>query len=309
MTMLPEGPDANAPAPAGAAARQRMVAIGLMSAALFLFSLLDASAKHLGETYHPAQVAWARFAGHAVLAVVMVNPWSVPGGYRTNWPMLQLVRSVLLACTTLLNFWALQTLRLDQTITIFFTTPLLIAIIAGPMLGEWVGPRRLAAIFVGLVGVMVVTRPGIAEWQPAYLISISSAFLYALYSLLTRMVGSTDSSWTSFLYVPMIGTLAVMPALPGVWITPQTAFDLGLMCVLGVLGGVGHLLLIIAHRRAPAAALAPFIYLQLVWMASLGWLVFGDRPDIWTVAGAAIVVGSGLYVFLRERKVKSATDL
>jgi drug/metabolite transporter (DMT)-like permease len=292
-----------------AARRTRLIAIGLMCGGLLCFAFLDAVAKYLGRTYDPVQIAWIRYASHLVIAIVIVNPMTMPGAWRSNRPVLQFFRSVLLAGTTTLNFMALQTLRMDETMSIVFVTPLLVAIFAGPLLGEWVGPRRLAAIMVGFAGVLLVTRPGIGEWQDAYLYAMANSVCYAFYNILTRMVGGRDSVWTSFFYLPMFGMALLAPMLPAVWVWPHTTFDITFLIMTGALGGFGHLMLIIAHARAPAGILAPFMFTQIVWMIALGWFVFGDTPDLWTLSGATIVISSGLYLFARERTVKSASDL
>jgi drug/metabolite transporter (DMT)-like permease len=291
------------------ARRSRMIAVGLMCTAILFFALLDATGKYLGKSYDPLQIAWSRYAFHIVIALMLVNPVTKPGAWRSRRPFLQVVRSILLMSTTILNFWALQTLRLDQTTTVLFATPFLVAIIAGPILGEWVGPRRLAAIMVGFVGVLIAMRPGVGTWDPGYLLMIVNIICYALYNVLTRMVSAHDSASTSFFYVPMFGALVLLPILPTVWTWPDNWLDWTLLAGTGALGGLGHFMLIAAHGRAPAGVLAPFMYTQIVWMISLGWIVFGDRPDIWTLSGAAVVICSGLYLFARERKVKGSADL
>lgn len=299
-------PDSSPSAPEDGARRSRHIAIGLMCMAVFLFALLDVVAKHLVTGYDPIQIAWSRYVFHVLIALVLTNPFVMPGVWRTRRPLLQFFRSVLLALTTILNFWALETLRLDETVSIMFATPFLVAILAGPLLGEWVGPRRMIAIMVGFSGVLLVTQPGVGEWKPAYLLSFGNAVFYSIYNVLTRMVGAHDNAWTSFFYVPMFGGLLLAPALPAVWVWPDNAFDWGLLASTGALGGFGHLMLIIAHVRAPAGVLAPFMYTQIIWMITLGWVVFQDRPDIWTLSGAGIVIASGLYLFARERTVKAA---
>jgi len=282
-------------------ARTRLIAIGLMCAAVICFALLDTSAKWLGTGMSPLQVVFARYAGSMMLVLLLFNPWSRPGVLRTRRPWLQWGRSLLLLGSTALNFIALQYLQLAETISIMFATPLLVALVSGPLLGEWPGPRRLAAIGVGFLGVLVVTRPGFGGMHPAAFLSVVACVCYAFYSLATRMLAGQDSSETTLVYSGAVGTLAMLPLLPWVWTTPQTPLPWLIMLVVGALGGFGHWLLILAHRMAPATVLAPFIYSQLVWMVALGWLVFGQLPDRWTFIGGAIVVASGLYLLYRER--------
>lgn len=292
---------ADTPETSDSGARTRLIAIGLMCAAVLCFSLLDASAKWLTSEMHTMQVVFARYAGSMILVLLVFNPWSRPGVLRSKRPWLQWGRSLLLLGSTLLNFIALRYLQLAETISIMFATPLLVALISGPLLGEWPGPRRLAAIGVGFIGVLVVTRPGFGGMHPAALLVVAACFCYTLYSLATRVLSAHDSSETTLIYSGAAGTLAVLPMLPWFWTTPQTPGPWLLMAFMGLMGGLGHGLLIMAHRLAPATVLAPFIYSQLVWMIALGWLVFDQLPDRWTFVGGSIVVASGLYLLYRER--------
>jgi drug/metabolite transporter (DMT)-like permease len=281
--------------------RRRLVGIALMCGALICFSGLDASAKWLNRSLDPIVTVWARYAASVVLVTLFVNPWLTPGVTRTVRPWLQAGRSVLLLLSTALNFVALQHLQLSETISIAFATPLLVALLAGPILGEWVGPRRLAAIAVGFVGVIIVARPGLGGLHPAALLSVGSAVCYALYAIGTRMLVGFDSSATTLFYSGLAGVILVTPIVPFVWSTPPSALAWVLLVAVGAFGALGHWLLILAHARAPAPVLSPFIYTQLVWMIALGYLVFGDVPDRWTLVGAAVVIASGLYLLYRER--------
>jgi drug/metabolite transporter (DMT)-like permease len=281
--------------------RRRFVAIALMCGAVLSFACLDATAKWLNHTLDPLLTVWVRYIGSVVFVSLFVNPWTTPGVVRTRRPWLQAGRSILLLGSTALNFIALQYLQLTETISIMFAVPLLVALLAGPLLGEWAGPRRLAAIAVGFVGVIVVTRPGFGGLHPAALLCLASAVCYALYSIATRLLAGSDSSATTMFYSGLAGVVLVTPILPLVWSAPDSALVWTMMILVGAYGAIGHWLLILAHARAPAPVLAPFIYTQLVWMIALGFLVFGDLPDRWTLTGSAIVVASGLYLLHRER--------
>lgn len=281
--------------------RSRLIAIGLICSAVAFFALLDSSAKWLSGYMDPVQVVFARYAGSMVLVLMLINPWSHPGVLRTRRPWLQGMRSLLLLGSTVLNFFALKYLQLAETVSISFAGPLLVALVAGPLLGEWPGPRRLAAIGVGFLGVLVITRPGFGGMHPAALLSVLGCFCYTFYALSTRQLAAYDRPETTMVYSGVAGTLAVLPIIPFFWTTPQTPFIWLLMLGTGVFGGFGHWLLILAHRLAPATVLAPFIYSQIIWMILLGWLVFGQLPDVWTFVGAGIVIASGLYLLYRER--------
>ena len=284
--------------------RQRLVGIALMSGAVALFACLDAMAKYLGGHMDPVQVTGIRYLSAFVLALIFSNPLTRPGLLKTTRPGLQIVRGLLMLLTTLFNFFAFRYLQLDEALAILFSTPFLVAIMAGPILGEWVGWRRWTAIAVGFFGVLVVIRPGLGGIQWAALLSVASAIFYAGYAIATRMIMRHDSSETTLLYANVVGVVIMLPILPFVWTAPPSAFDMMLLLAVGAFGSAGHFLLILAHDRAPASVLSPFMYTQLLWAVTFGYLVFSNVPSQWTLAGAAIVVGSGLYLLYREQKVR-----
>jgi drug/metabolite transporter (DMT)-like permease len=281
--------------------RRRLAGIALMCGALMCFAALDASAKWAGRTVDPLVTTWARYTFSVVLVSLVLNPITTPGLTRTRRPWLQIGRSLLLLVSTAFNFLALQHLQLTQTLSIQFAAPLIIALMAGPLLGERIGPRRLAAVIVGFAGVLVITRPGSGGVHPAALFSVAGSVCYALYNISTRFLAGQDSSATTLFYSGLAGIVVMTPILPFVWSTPPDALTWILLAATGVFGAVGHWLLILAHARAPAGVLAPFIYTQLLWTLSAGYLIFGDVPDHWTLVGAAIVIASGLYLLYRER--------
>jgi len=268
-----------------------------------VFACLDATAKYLGTRMPTLQVVGVRCVTAFLIAALISNPFTRPGLLKTQRPGLQLIRASMLLGSTVFNFMAFRYLQLDEALAILFSTPFLVAILAGPILGEWVGWRRWTAIMVGFVGVLVVVRPGMGGLQWAALLSLGSAFCYAGYSITTRMLSTTDSSQTTLFYANLFGFVVMVPVLPFVWVTPPSWIDWVLMVAVGVFGAGGHFLLILAHRNAPASVLSPFIYTQIVWATTLGYLVFANVPSQWTIAGAGIVIASGLYLLNRERKV------
>jgi drug/metabolite transporter (DMT)-like permease len=286
--------------------RLRLTGIGLMCGTVLVFACLDATAKYLGTQMPTLQVVGVRCVTAFLVALCFSNPFNRPGLLRTGRPFLQFWRGLMLLGSTMFNFMAFRFLQLDEAMAILFSTPFLIAIFAGPMLGEWVGWRRWTAILVGFSGVLLVVRPGMGGFQWAALLSFGSAVCYAFYNILTRMLSRTDSSETTLFYANLFCCVVMAPVLPFVWTTPPNWLDVALMPALGVLGAGGHFLLILAHRRAPASVLSPFIYTQIVWASTLGYLVFGNVPSHWTLAGALIVIASGLYLLNRERKVHGA---
>ncbi len=285
----------------------RLTGIALMCGAVACFAMLDTTAKYLNLYMSTLQVVWARYTGAFLFPFIVSNPWTRPGLTRTTRPLLQVGRSVLLLGSTLCNFAALRYLQLDEAIALVFSTPFFVAALSGPLLGERVRWRRWTAIAVGFVGVLVVARPGPGSFQPAALLSLSAALFYALYSITTRILARTDSNETTLFYSNIVGALALLPVVPFVWTTPSEPLVIALMVATGAMGSFGHYLLIAAHRLAPAAVLSPFIYTEIVLVIALGFLVFGDVPNRWTLTGAAIVVASGLYILHRERQVRRKT--
>jgi drug/metabolite transporter (DMT)-like permease len=281
--------------------RQRLTGIALMCGAVACFGMLDATAKYLNLHMNTLEVVWARYAGALLFPFIVSNPWTRPGLLRTTRAGLQIFRSVLLLASTVANFTAVKYLQLDQAIAIGFSTSFFVAALSGPILGEWVRWRRWTAIGVGFIGVLVVTRPGMGGIHPAALLSLLAACCYATYSIITRILARTDSNETTLFYSNVVGALAMTPVVAFVWTTPTEPLIIALMVAAGVLGSFGHYLLIAGHRLAPAALLSPFIYTELVWVIILGFLVFGDVPNRWTLAGSGIVVASGLYILHRER--------
>jgi len=226
---------------------------------------------------------------------------------RTRSPKLQIARSVLLVASSALNFLALRWLQLDEALSIIFTFPFIVAIASGPLLGEWIGWRRWCAIGFGFGGVLLITRPGFGGMHPAALLSLAATICYGFYAVITRIVSRVDSNQTSLFYANCIGALVMLPVIPFVWQAPSNWAIALLMIATGVLGSLGHFFLIAGHRLAPASVLSPFVYTQLIWVVILGYLVFDHVPTGWTMAGAAMVIASGLYLLHRERRVGKAT--
>ncbi len=279
----------------------RLAGIALYCCALLCFSGTDTSAKWLSRSLPVLEIVWARYFISAAFVFVVANPWTDPGIFRTKRPGLQAFRSALLLGSTAGSFLALRSLQLAESTSIGFSQPLLIALFAGPLLGEWVGPRRLAAICVGFLGVLVVTRPGHGALQPAVLYALAGVTCNSFYYIVTRKLAAIDPPRTTMVYTGLAGIVALTPMLPWIWVAPATPGHWGLMLTMGFFGAVSQWLIILAHHRAPAAVLAPFSYIQIIWTTALGFLIFGDIPALSTFVGGAIVIGSGLYLWYRER--------
>ncbi len=281
--------------------RQRLTGIAFMCAALACFSVLDTMAKWLNAHMDTLEVVWARYVGALAFALLIANPVKRPQIMVTGRPVLQVGRSALLLISTLFNFSAFRYLQLDQALSIVFSTPFLVAALAGPILGEWIGWRRWIAICVGFTGVLVVTQPTNPSMHYAVLLSFGAALSLAFYAIATRMLARADSNETTLFYSNMVGAAVMTLIVPFVWSTPTDPLVIFLMVICGAFGTYGHYFLIIAHRYTPASVLSPFIYTQIVWVTILGYLVFSDIPGPATLIGAGIVIVSGLYLIHRER--------
>jgi drug/metabolite transporter (DMT)-like permease len=290
----------NKPMPANA----RLKGIALMCCACLCFTGIDTSAKYLNHYMDTLQVVWARYLGAFLIGFLFINPFFTPGLLQTRRPWLQLGRSILLLLSTILNIFALRYLQLDETMSILFATPLLVALLSIPLLGESIGPRRWAAIIIGFMGILIITRPGFGHMHPAALLTVIGTICYAIYSISTRVLSTSDSSGTTLFYSSLFGAVVMSLVLPFVWTWPGGPLQIAVLILMGACGALGHYFLILAHRLAPASILAPFIYTQMVWVLISSYLVFNDVPNHWTLIGASIVIASGLYLLYRERQVR-----
>jgi drug/metabolite transporter (DMT)-like permease len=246
------------------------------------------------------QVVWMRFLGQLAAMLALLGLVAVPDLVRTRRLGLQVVRSFILLGSTAFNFLALRHLRLDQTTTIGFLAPLATAILAGPLLGEWISWRRGIAILIGFVGALIAIRPGFATVHPAVLWAFGTMLCMAFFGIVTRYLAAFDRSEVTLFYSLLAGTLLVAPFALADWVWPADGLAWLLLISMGLYGGLGHYAFIVAHRYAPASALAPFLYVSLLTHSTAGFLVFGQTPDRWTLAGAAVVIATGLYLLHRE---------
>ena len=284
---------------------RRGLAIGLMCMAFLMFTALDTSAKLLVTNGVPPTVAaFLRYVGHFLIVSAMIVPIHGTRSLNSAAPGREVVRAVFLCVSTLMNFTAVQYLPLTLTVTIFFTMPMFVCALSVPFLGEKVGARRWGAIAVGFVGILIVTRPWATDFHWAVLLSLGAAFFGSAYMTMTRMLAGVDSANTQQLYASSLAVLGLAPLALWNWSPPEGLTPWLLVAAMGAFGWGGHQMITVAHRYAPASVLAPFIYLQLIFMAASSWLVFDQPPSVWIALGAPIVVGSGLYIWWRERNLK-----
>ncbi|MBT6274126.1 MAG: DMT family transporter [Chromatiales bacterium] len=283
----------------------------LMVVAMLMLPCIDAIAKLLGDSVPSAQVAWSRFFFQTLLMVPLV--W---GAARSKNLPIHAARGALLGIATALFFHGLRFLELADAISIFFVEPLLLTLLSKVVLRERVGWRRLTAVLVGFVGALIVIRPTFHSVGWPVLLPVAAAFCFAFYIILTRRAAVDEAPATMQFFSGLFGCLfmsvvlllgmvtsqpLLMPVMPGlnVWAA---------LALLGFIATVGHLLVVHALKRTNASSLAPFQYLELVSATLLGWWLFGDFPDLPTVLGASIIVGSGLFVFHRERVVRGEPE-
>ena len=283
-------------------ARNRLTGIGLVSLAYVTFSLLDGSAKWLVGSMPVIMVVWLRFVTHVVIAGAVLLPLKGKALLRTSHLCWHVVRGLMFVAMTGINFWALQYLQLTVTSSIFFTVPLIIALVSALLLRERLDWGRWAAILAGFAGVLVIVHPWSAEFHPAMLASVVNAVLYAVFMLMTRRLAAYDSPETIQYLPAVLAAVVLAPFAVAAWQWPDTWLEWTVVCLLGVLGASGHYLLALAHRYASAAITAPFLYQQVIYMALFGYVVFGDVPSPAVWLGAAIVIASGLYLFSREKQ-------
>lgn len=271
------------------------------------FTFLDTSAKYLVlGGMQPEFVSWVRFVVHLVLVAVLFRAGINPAVLHWRSLPMQALRGIFLFGSTIFNFAALKYLQLDETTSIAFLGPMVVTALAGPLLGEWAGWRRWMAIVAGFCGMLVITRPGFGVFGPGHLLALGAMLSYSLYAIMTRRMGATETPESLLFYSALAPVLLMAPVAPVYASMPASPLMWGLLLSLGIYGAAGHYMLIHAFKRATAVALAPYPYLQIVWMIGAGFLVFGDLPDVWTIVGAAIIIAAGLYIVHREHRLRIA---
>ena len=273
----------------------------LMVVAVGVFSLMDTCAKYLSQFYPVPGIAWARYAiNFAIISAYLAYKGRFTI-WRTQRPVIQLTRGLLLVSATLLYFTSLSVMPIAEAAGIGFVLPLFVAALAMPILKERLDMPRLFAILVGLAGALIIVRPGSGVFTWYALLPVAMALCNALYQVLTRMVAGVDRAWTSLFWGALVGSVIMSAIAPIFWVSPHSAFHWALLVAIGLLATVGHMCLIRAFDYAGATVLAPFVYTALIWVMLLGWLVFDDFPDGWSLLGMAIIVASGMYTVNRQR--------
>jgi len=274
-----------------------------MLGAIFLFSSMDATAKMLMERYAPMQVVWARYAGMMLVVAVILAPRLGPL-LRTRHLGMQLLRSAFLFAATFCFFTAISHMPIAAATAVMQVHPMILTLGAALLLKEPLGPRRLLGVAAALTGALIVIRPGAEVFTWAAVMPLLAGVFYASYALTTRFLGRDEPVLTSFLYTAIIGTLVASVLTVPVWTTPRLG-DAAIFLGLGAVGAAGQFLLIRSLTRAEAGAVAPFGYAGVIFATFWGLAAFGEVPDAWTLAGALVIVGAGVYVWHRETRARS----
>ncbi len=277
--------------------------VALMIATTFVFAVQDGISRHLAGEYNVLMIVMIRYWFFAafVVAIARRQVGSIRAAAATTQPLLQIARGALLASEICVMVWAFVLLGLVEAHAVFTCYPLLVAALSGPVLGESVGWRRWSAIGVGFIGVLIILQPGVAVFSIAAIVPLVSAFMFALYGLLTRYAARRDSTATSFFWTGAVGAVVMTPL--GLWAwEPMSAHDWGWMAALCVTGVTGHWLLIKTYEVAEASAVQPFAYLQLVFVSVIGLTVFHETLAPNVVTGALIVVAAGVFTLWRAQR-------
>jgi len=273
----------------------------LILVATFLFAIHDASSKYLMAFFAVPLIVWARFLVNLILMLVVVAPGMGRELIVTRRPWLMIFRGLLLAVCSMLVQLAFRTLPLAETSALIFITPLLVALLAGPVLGEKVSLKSWLATVAGFAGVLLIARPGGAMFGIGVIYALGAALCYAVYQLLTRKLSTTEPAMRQLFYTALMGTLSMSLVIPMYWTGDiPTLKQAMIITSLGIYAGIGHFLLIRAFRDTQAATLSSLLYVQLVWATLLGWIIFNQLPDLLATLGMLIVGGSSLSLALHQ---------
>jgi drug/metabolite transporter (DMT)-like permease len=275
---------------------------------VLLFAFMDTVTQYLAARHPAPLIVGVRYLVHCLLMVLVLAPTQGARLVRTKRTGLVLVRAVCLATASLLFALALQRVPVAEATAVLFVAPLLVVMMAGPVLRERVGVAGWASVVAGFVGILLIARPGGSLDAAGVALAFGAASMTAAYQLLSRLLAGTETTLAMLFYTALVGAVAFGGAVPFFWDGAPPPLELALLASLGVLGGVGHFLFTAAHRHAAASALAPLQYSQLVWVGLLGWIVFGHVPEGLAIAGMLVVAAAGAAVAVRSRLAARALE-
>ena len=277
-----------------------LVAIGLFSLSMMIFSSTDGAAKYLSADIAPQQIIFLRYVVVSVLILLFCICRGQRNLLKTAQPKLQILRGLCMASSGLLIYFALKHLPLELCAAISFVSPLFVTALAIPLLGERVGLRRWIAVLIGLLSVLIILRPGGVSFQLAMLLPLGASLCWATGLTLTRLMRDREQALTVLAWSSLVGVVALSPLVWSVWLTPN-ASQWTILILLGVFNGLGQYLVIRAFMLASASLLAPFSYSIIIWSMLIGLIVFDSFPDGITLVGTAILIAAGLYIWYREK--------
>lgn len=286
---------------AGGPPDRPLLGILLMLCSVALLPIMDGLAKVMSETFFVAQLVFARFFFQSAV-IVPIAVWRNGASRRHfNHLPLQIARGICILTATGLFFTAIVTMPIADALALLFVAPLIVTALSPLVLAEPVGVRRWSAVIVGFIGALVILRPGLGVLQPGALLALGAGLSFAIYVLLTRKLSHAAPPLVTLSITSLVGLAVTAGIMPFVWITPN-ATELAMFVAMGVVGAIGHYLMIRAYEQAPASVLAPFGYGEIVMAVVIGYFWFGDFPDLPTWVGIAILAASGIYISLREGK-------
>lgn len=274
-----------------------------MMMTMLMFVCMDTCAKLMVQLYPTMQVVWARYFFQVLILLIVLAP-RLKTLVKTDSLPFQLLRSMFLLGATLCFFTGLNTVQLAEASAIMYTAPLLVTALAPFVLKEKVGLRRWMSVLVGFVGALIIIRPGQSAIGIGALWMVGAATSYALYQLSTRALSHQDSPLTTLFYSALLGCVIMTVVVPFHFEMPDL-WGWFVMFLAGLFGTVGHYCMIQAFTNAEASVVAPYTYSNLIWATLLGFVVFGNLPDIWTYVGASIIIAAGLYIMHRENVLKT----
>ncbi|MDF1736820.1 MAG: DMT family transporter [Minwuia sp.] len=274
--------------------------VGLYCLALVLFVGMGTLAKTLAAIYPVEQVIWARYFFH-VLLIVLMFPRRIGSLFKTQRLGLQITRSVVVFAATAFGFTSLSIMPMAEVSAIGYVAPLMVTIMSFLILKEKVGPRRLLAVAIGFVGVIAILRPDQANFSVWSLLPLAMATCYATFMVMTRLIRGAAPPINSLFYTAIVGAVVATIPLPFIWQNPEPLHWL-MFAAMGVIGGTGHFLMIKAFEQTEASMIAPFVYTELLWSIVAGAIFFSEFPGIGMLAGAAVIMGSGLFILYREQR-------
>ncbi|MGB3866017.1 MAG: DMT family transporter [Xanthobacteraceae bacterium] len=272
----------------------------LVIASTVFLACSDALAKYLTRSLPPVEIAFIRFFVFALIMLPAIAMRSGGNVLATRRPVIQVLRGIALVSSSLFFIWGLGYLPIAEASATAFVAPVFVTCLSIVMLSERVGLRRWLATIVGLIGVLIVMRPGTSAFNVAAFFPIASALGWAFALVLTRQIAGTDRPVTTMAWSAIVGLAVLAVLAPFFWVTP-TWQQVGIAVLIGISSTLGHWIVVLAYRHGDASVLAPFTYSQLVWVSLLGFIMFAEIPDRWTVLGACVIICSGLYIAHRER--------